>query len=140
MPQYLDVFISPISDNPTAQVLLVALLISIAMDVVLGITGAALRHEIKSHKMREGLMHKISELALVLAADVLDGMLMGGLSLSVTPILVSTCTFLTLMELFSICENAVAMNPDIVDVPIIGAVARLLHDAKDSSSRGNANA
>jgi hypothetical protein len=34
------------------------------------------------------------------------------------------------MEVFSICENCIKLNPDFVEVPIIGTVARLVHEAK----------
>jgi len=137
MPPYLDTFFSPVRDSQTNQVLIMALLIGIAVDIVIGVTGAALRHEIKSRKMREGAMHKLAEVGLVIVADILDGMLMGGLKLTMAPVLPSTTAFLALMELFSICENCVKMNPDFSEVPLIGQVAKLLHEAKSDQKDGS---
>lgn len=133
MPSFIDVFLSPIRDSQTAQVLIAALLIGIALDMIIGLLGAALRHEVKSSKMRVGVMHKIAEVGLVVVADVLDGMIMGGLRFGVAPVLPATAGFLTLMELLSICENCVAMNPDFADIPLIGTVTRLLADAQGNS-------
>lgn len=132
MPTYLDTFFAPIRDSQANQVLIMALFIGIAVDVILGVASAALRCEIKSRKMREGAMHKLAEVGLVIVADILDGMLMGGLMLTVAPVLPSTVSFLALMELFSICENCVKMNPDFAQVPLIGQIAKLLHDAKEN--------
>lgn len=140
MPHYFDVFLSPVRDNQAAQVLIVALFIGIAADVVIGLAGAALRHEVQSSKMREGIQHKIAEFGLLLAADVIDGMLAGGLKIGTSPVLVSTTLFLALMELFSICENCIKLNPDFTEVPIIGVVARLLNEAKGNADRGGADA
>lgn len=137
MPQFFDVFISPIRDNPLAQVLVAAVFIGVILDVVLGLIGAALRHEIKSSKMREGIQHKIAEFGLLLAADIIDGMLAGGFDLGIAPVLVSTAGFLAIMEVFSICENCIKMNPDFVDVPLIGKVAKLVHEAKGGDQDAN---
>lgn len=130
MPVYIDVFISPIRDNMLAQVLCVAMFVGVALDVVLGLIGAALRHEISSSKMRAGIQHKIAEFGLLIAADIIDGMLAGGFQLGIAPVLVSTAGFLALMELFSICENCLLMNPDFTDVPVVGMVAKMVHEAK----------
>lgn len=137
MPQFFDVFISPIRDNPLAQVLVAAVFIGVILDVILGLVGAALRREIKSSKMREGIQHKIAEFGLLLAADIIDGMLAGGFDLGIAPVLVSTAGFLAIMEVFSICENCIKMNPDFVDVPLIGKVAKLVHEAKGGDQDAN---
>lgn len=130
MPHYLDVFLRPVRDNGVAQVLVVALLIAILLDVFFGLLGAALRKEVQSSKMRKGIQHKLGELGLLCAADLIDGILAGGFNLGIAPVLVSTASFLAIMEIFSICENCIKMNPDFVDVPLVGTVARLLHEAK----------
>lgn len=76
-------------------------------------------------------MHKLAEVGLIVVADILDGMLGGGIGLDIAPVLPATVGFLTLMELFSICENCVKMNPDFSEVPLVGQVAKLLHEAKE---------
>lgn len=130
IPDFIDAFLVPVRENQVAQVLLFATLVCIAVDVVLGIAGAALRHEIKSSKMRLGLQHKLGEVGLLVAADIMDGIIEGGFDLGVAPVLISTASFIVLMELFSIMENCVKMSPTFVDAPIIGQVARLVCDAK----------
>lgn len=130
MPHYIDTFLSPVRDNPIAQKLVAALLIAIVLDVFFGLLGAILNREVESSKMRKGLQHKLGELGLLCAADLIDGLLAGGLDLGIAPVLISTATFLVLMEIFSICENCIKMNPDFVDIPFIGTLAKLLNDAK----------
>ena len=130
MPRFIDVFLSPVRDNTVAQVLCVAMFFGVMLDVIIGLIGAALRHEIKSAKMRAGIQHKVAEFGLVLAADIIDGMIAGGFHMGIAPVVCSTAGFIALMEIFSICENCIKMNPDFVDVPLIGVVARLVHEAK----------
>lgn len=130
MPHYFDVFVSPIRDNGLAQVLCIAMFIGVILDVILGLVGAALRHDIKSAKMREGIQHKIAEFGLLMAADIIDGMIAGGFDMGIAPVLCSTSGFIALMEVFSICENCVKMNPEFTEVPLVGKVAKLVHEAK----------
>ena len=112
----MDVFIKPITDNPTAQVAIAAVLILIALDVVAGFTGAAITHQISSKKMREGILHKFTELVLVVLATVIDGALMGGFDvLGGDPVLLATCAYIAVMEVSSILELVAKYNPDIAE-------------------------
>jgi phage-related holin len=104
--------------------------IGIVFDVVLGLIGAALRHEVQSSKMRKGIQHKLGECGLLVAADIIDGIIAGGFQLGISPVLISTAAFIAIMEVFSICENCIKLNPDFVDIPLIGIVAKLVHEAK----------
>lgn len=137
MPQYVDVFLAPVRDNTVVQVLVTALLISIVMDIVLGLVGAALRHEVKSSKMRLGIQHKVAELGILVVSDVIDGMLTGGFDFGIAPTLIGTASFLVLMEMFSILENCVKMNPEFVDVPLVGTVAKLVQESKGNYDVNN---
>lgn len=130
MPDFVEPFVIPVRDNPVAQVLLFAVFVGIVMDVVIGLAGAALRHEVKSSKMRQGLQHKLGECGLLIAADLIDGMIEGGFDLGVAPVLISTASFIALMEIFSIMESCVKLSPEFVNVPLVGQLARILNEAK----------
>lgn len=139
MPHFVDVFLMPIRDNKVAQVLVMAMMLGILFDVLIGVIGAAVRHEVKSSKMREGVQHKLSELGLLIAADIIDGIIAGGFDLGIAPVLVTTAGYLSVMEVFSICENCIKLNPDFVEIPIIGTVARLVHEAKGNGKKEDKN-
>lgn len=136
MPKYIEPFIAPVRDSHSAQVAITALLLCIVLDVTIGLANAAIQHEIKSSKMRDGARHKLSELGMVVAADVIDGLLVGSLGIEATPVLISTTVYLVIMELFSVCENCIKINPEFTGVPVVGTVARLVHESKANSVTG----
>lgn len=112
----MNIFIRPIAENPTAQVAIVSVLILICLDVVAGFTGAALTHSISSNKMREGVLHKMMEVVLMVLATIIDGALLGGFDiLDGNPILVVTCGYLAIMEVASVLEIVGKYNPDLTD-------------------------
>lgn len=110
----MQVFISPITDNPVAQVAIATVLLLIALDVVVGFTGAAITKTISSSKMRAGLLHKLMELAAVALADIVDGALLGGFDIvEGSPLLISVCAYIALMEVASVLELIAKYNPDL---------------------------
>lgn len=112
----MHVFISPIADNPTAQIAIAAVGILILLDVLTGFVGAAVTHTISSRKMREGALHKFTELVLVVLATIIDGALMGGFDiLGGSPILLVTCGYIAVMEVSSILEIVGKYNPELAD-------------------------
>lgn len=114
------VFISPIADNPTAQIAIAAVGILILLDVVTGFTGAAITHTISSKKMREGALHKFTELILVALATIIDGALLGGFDvLGGDPVLLVTCGYISVMEVSSVLELVAKYNPDIAGAGIL---------------------
>ena len=109
------VFAQPISD-PRAQVAVVALLALAALDVMFGVLNAwFVQHDFSSHEFREGLIRKLSNLGVVIAADIVDGMLLGGLDLGYQPVLMTVTVSLALMELASLMEIYAEMHPEISD-------------------------
>lgn len=113
MPPYLDVFIQPTRDS-RAQVAIVALCWLALFDVAFGVLNAAfVQHDFSSHEFRSGLMRKLSNLGMVAVADVVDGMLLGGLDLGVQPVLLSITVSLAIMELASLLEIFAEMHPEI---------------------------
>lgn len=133
-PDYLDHFLSPIRDSPHAQTALMALMLLIVLDVVLGVAAAAKNHDLQSAKMRAGAWHKIGELGVVGIADVVDGMLMGGLDIGfAAPVCTTVIIYLCANETISCLEKSVKLYPGLKDSPAL----RLL---RESSERRDAQA
>lgn len=121
----MHIFIDPIASNPLAQVAIATVLLLIALDVIVGFTGAAITKTISSSKMRNGLLHKLMELAAVALADIVDGALLGGFDIvEGSPILVAVCAYLAVMEASSVLELIVKYNPDLSGSGIFGLFER----------------
>ena len=131
MPTYLDVFVSPVRDNGFAQTLIIALLVCIVFDIISGFGAAAANNGIDSSKMRKGIWHKLAEVMFVFVADIIDGLLLGGLQIQIQPVLVGTLLFLVFMELLSIVENLVKANPDLARVPLVNKLAQAVAELGD---------
>ena len=117
MPSSIDVFLQPVRDG-RAQVAIVALFVLAALDVLFGCTNAMfVQHDFSSHEFRTGLIRKLSNFGVVIAADVVDGMLLGGLELGYQPVLITVTVSLALMELWSLLEIFAEMHPEISDAP-----------------------
>ena len=115
--QPIDYFIQPVRDG-RAQTAIFALLILAALDVMFGVANAMfVQHDFSSHKFRAGLIRKLSNLGVVVAADVVDAMLLGGLELGFQPVLLTVTVSLALMELWSLLEIFAEMHPEISDAP-----------------------
>lgn len=128
----MGVFIRPITGNPTAQIAIAAVCILIVLDVITGFVGAAVTHQISSQKMREGALHKFTELVLVVLATIIDGALMGGFDvLGGDPVLLVTCGYIAVMEVSSILELVAKYNPDIAGAGILS-----LFEPKDGAKGG----
>lgn len=113
-------FWKPVEGNAVFIVMALALIV---LDVVTGFTNAALKHEISSSKMREGLQHKLGSIFLILAADFVDAALLGGMNLGYdAPVLTATCIYIAVMEVMSIIENICLLNPELADNPILRLV------------------
>ena len=133
-PDYLDHFLAPIRDSPQAQTALMALLLLIVLDVVLGVSAAAKNHDLQSSEMRAGAWHKVGELGVVAIADIADGMLMGGLDIGfAAPVCTAVIVYLCINEVVSCLENSVKLNPELKDSPALNLL-------KESSEQRDAQA
>lgn len=111
----LEVFLQPVQD-PRAQIAIIALFILSLLDVLFGVINAIfVQHDFSSHEFRAGLIRKISNFGIIIAADVVDGMLLGGLELGFQPVLMVVSVSLTLMELWSLLEIFAKIHPEISD-------------------------
>lgn len=134
-PFWIDVFISVIRDNQTAQVALMAVLLLILLDWVFGVANAIAHHEFSSSKMREGIGHKCSELGFCLVGVVIDGTIIGGVDLGYSaPCFTAICVYIALMEIGSLLEIFSRMNPELADSPIFKLLQQnrqVIEDADD---------
>lgn len=95
----LNVFLQPIQD-PRVETAIIALFFLSLLDIIFGVINAmAIQHNFSSHEFRAGLLRKLSNFGIVVAADIVDGMLLGGLELGFQPVLMTIVVSLTLMEL-----------------------------------------
>ena len=110
-----DFFILPMTD-PQAQTAVIALCILGLLDVLFGVVNAMfVQHDFSSHEFRAGLIRKLSNLGMVVVADVIDAMLLGGLELGFQPVLLTIAVSLSLMEVWSLLEIYAEMHPEISD-------------------------
>lgn len=111
----LDPFIEPLRGT-AAQTLIMALLFLSLLDVLMGSANAMfVQHDFSSHKFREGLIRKLSNLGLMCVADIIDAMLLSGIDLGYQPIFIAVGVSLALMEVWSLLEIYAEMHPEISD-------------------------
>lgn len=116
MPIFVDVFMSPIRDNPQNQAALFAFLLLVLLDVVFGVSNALSKKDFSSTTLREGILHKVSEFGIVAVGVIVDGLLFAGLDLGFNgPVLAFFLVCLIVMELGSIMELLAEMNPDLAN-------------------------
>ena len=85
-------------------------------DIAVGFVGAAVRHDINSTKMREGIGHTVMVLVLIAVAYLL-GVGLGHVSGIETeiPSTEVVCWYVVVMELASILENVSLAWPEFAD-------------------------
>ena len=111
----LEPFIEPLRGT-AAQTLIIALLALSLMDMLFGSMNAMfIAHDFSSHKFREGLIRKLSNLGLMCVADIVDALLLSGVDLGFQPIFIVVGVSLALMEVWSLLEIYAEMHPEISD-------------------------
>ncbi len=132
MPTFPDNLILAFASlNPTWFILAFA---AICFDLLTGfIIKGVIPHNVRSSIMREGLVHKAWEVAIILSAALIDIALGAGMGMSMQPVSAATCAFIFVMECASVCENALAGNPELASAPIIKYVSKAKQemDAKE---------
>ena len=88
-------------------------------DIAVGFVGAAVRHDISSTKMREGIGHKVMVLVLIAVAYLLGVGLghVSGISAEI-PSTEVVCWYVVVMELASILENVSLAWPEFADTKL----------------------
>lgn len=109
----LDPFIEPMRGT-APQTLIIALLMLSLLDMFFGsINAMFIQHDFSSHKFREGLVRKLSNLGMMVMADIVDAMLLSGMNLGFQPIFMTVGISLALMEIWSLLEIYAEMHPEI---------------------------
>lgn len=120
--------------EPELWFIAMALVLSV-MDVLTGFVGAAIRGQISSTKMREGLGHKMVLVLMIVMAVLLQGFTthIGDTGWNV-PLIMPVCGYIAVMEVASIVENAKGAYPEIADSPLF----RLFDNSRDDETAGAA--
>lgn len=96
-----------------------AVVVLVLLDILSGLTKAALAHDISSSKMREGLGHKAAYF-LLLALFVLIQIIQLHFNFwSDFPTVTVVAGLICVCETISVLENACAINPDLAELPFI---------------------
>lgn len=104
----------------------------ILLDLASGfIIKGVMQNNVKSSIMREGLVHKAWEVAIMVCAVMLDIAISMGMGLGIQPVSTATCVFIVIMEAASVCENAMEGNPELASAPLIKYVAQAKQEQQD---------
>lgn len=115
--------------NPTFFILAFA---AICADLLTGfIIKGVIPHKVSSSIMREGLVHKAWEIAIMWCAILADIALYVGMGIGVQVLSSATCGFIFVMELASVCENALEGNPELAGAPVIKYVAKAKREQQE---------
>ena len=119
----------PMTESQSWSIVLACIMM--VADVVVGFVGAAIRHDISSTKMREGIGHKVMMLTLIAVAYVLGVGLthVGGIQFEV-PSTEVVCWYTIVMELASIIENVGKSWPEFSGTQLYGYFRKIVGDDK----------
>lgn len=85
----------------------------VLIDYVTGVVDAIMHGELSSEKMRQGLGHKFTYLAIICVALIIEyGSDYINLGIEL-PIFFPACSGISLIEITSIMENCVKINPEL---------------------------
>lgn len=91
----------------------------VLIDYVTGVVNAIMHGELSSGKMRKGLGHKFSYLAIICVALIVEyGSDYINLGIGL-PVFIPVCVGICLIEITSITENCAKINPELKDSNIL---------------------
>ena len=105
----------------------------VLIDYITGVVNAIMHGELSSEKMRQGLWRKFAYLAVVCVALIVEyGSDYINLGIEL-PVFIPVCTGICLIEITSIMENCVKINPELNDSNILNIfnIDRKEHDGKE---------
>ena len=115
--------------------------VMMVLDIMFGFAGAAMRKQVQSGKMREGLWHKAGFFGLIALAFVYEvaaslvNMEAAGAGVGITmpelPAVGAVCAFVVATEVVSILENLCELNPEIARLPVVRSLKPHDPDAPD---------
>ena len=90
------------------------------LDVISGFIAAIKNHEVSSTKMREGLFHKCSLVMCIVLSCCIEMFVMHVPDLGFNvPLVIPACVLIFAMEVVSILENIIKINPDLENEEIV---------------------
>lgn len=102
------------------------------IDYATGVVNAIMHSELSSEKMRRGLGHKFTYLAIICVALIVEyGSDYINLGIKL-PVFIPVCTGICLIEITSIMENCTKINPDLSKSNILNIFKV---DKKESDSK-----
>ena len=105
--------------------------VAILLDLATGfVIKGVIPHNVQSGVMREGLVHKSWEIAIMMCAALADVAINTGMDIGLQLVSTATCGYILLMEVASVCENALDGNPELASAPIIKYVAQAKEEGK----------
>lgn len=91
----------------------------ILIDYVTGVINAIMHGELSSERMRQGLGHKFTYLVVICVALIIEyGSDYINLGIEL-PVFIPACAGICLIEITSIMENCVKINPELSDSNIL---------------------
>ena len=91
-----------------------AVFLFMLLDFISGVAAAFVNDEYDSKRVREGIFHKGGLTLVVVCAAAIELFVVHVPSIDITvPLLVPVCVIIVLMELTSIMENVVKINPEL---------------------------
>lgn len=83
------------------------------IDYITGVVNAIMQGELSSKRMREGLGHKFTYVVIICVALIIEyGSDYINLGIEL-PVFITACTGICLIEITSIMENCVKINPEL---------------------------
>lgn len=96
-----------------------AVVVLVLLDILSGLTKAALAHDINSTKMREGLGHKAAYFFLLVLFVLIQVIQIHFNFWSDFPTCTVVAGLICVCETISVIENVCAINPDLANFPLI---------------------
>lgn len=91
----------------------------VLIDYTTGVVNAIMHNELSSKRMRQGLGHKFAYVAIICAALIIEyGSDYINLGIEL-PVFIPVCVSICLIEITSIIENCVKINPKLSDSNIL---------------------
>ncbi len=99
---------------PTHELIVIGIVfLLILIDYVTGVVNAIMHGELSSERMRQGLGHKFTYLVVICVALIIEyGSDYINLGIDL-PVFIPACTGICLIEITSIMENCVKINPEL---------------------------
>lgn len=99
---------------PIHELIVVGIVFLLALiDYVTGVVNAVMHGELSSERMRQGLGHKFAYLAMICVALIVEyGSDYIDLGIEL-PVFIPVCVGICLIEITSIMENCVKINPEL---------------------------